>query len=141
MQTGAFIAIILVIKPGNVCNPANSLHGRPPLVMAVGQNQTCLLYGWDRHSGRHFLVDIGEEVSIFPTSNKNRHSKSQGIKLTAANGSDICTYIYGKRTIPLHFNNRHFKWIFTITHVSQPLLSPGTFAPCGYQRSAPYQLF
>ena len=99
---------------------SGKLPGRPPLAMAVGQNQTRLLYAWDRHSGRRFLVDTGAEVSVFPASNKDRHSQSLETKLTAANGSDISTY--GKRTIPLHFNNRRFKWTFTIAHVSQPLL-------------------
>ena len=99
---------------------SGKLPGRPPLAMAVGQNQTRLLYVWDRHSGQRFLVDTGAEVSVFPASNKDQHSQSLETKLTAANGSDISTY--GKRTIPLHFNNRRFKWTFTIAHVSQTLL-------------------
>ena len=94
--------------------------GRPLVAMAVGQNKTRLLYAWDRNSGRRFLVDTGAEVSVFPASMADRRSGRQGLQLTAANGSNICTY--GKRTIPLRFNKHCFQWTFTIAQVSQPLL-------------------
>ena len=94
--------------------------GRPLVAMAVGQNKTRLLYVWDRNSGRRFLVDTRAEVSVFPASMADRRSGRQGLQLTAANGSNICTY--GKRTIPLRFNKHCFQWTFTIAQVSQPLL-------------------
>ena len=99
---------------------SGKLPGRPPVAMAVGHNQTRLLYARDRYSGRRFLVDTGAEVSVFPASSKDRHSQPQKTKLTAANGSNIRTY--GERNMPLKFNNRQFKWSFTIAQVSQPLL-------------------
>ena len=94
--------------------------GRPSVAMAVGHNKTRLLYVWDRQSGRRFLVDTGAEVSVFPATWRDRSSHCQGTKLTAANGSSICTY--GERSIPLKFNKRHFQWNFTVAQVSQPLL-------------------
>ena len=65
-------------------------------------------------------MDTGAEVSVFPASRSDRQSPSQGNTLTAANGSSIRTY--GKRAVSLNFNNRHFRWTFTIAQVSQPLL-------------------
>ncbi len=99
---------------------SGKLPGRPPVAAAVGHNPTRLLYARDRLSGRRFLVDTGAEVSVFPATRSDRHSQPQGTKLTAANGSSIHTY--GKRAISLQFNDRHFKWTFTIAQVSQPLL-------------------
>ena len=99
---------------------SGKLPGRPPVAAAVGQNSTRLLYAWDRYSGRRFLVDTGAEVSVFPATRREKHPQSQGATLTAANGSSIRTY--GKRSIPLKFDHRHFKWTFTIAQVSQPLL-------------------
>ena len=99
---------------------SGKLPGRPPVAAAVGHNPTRLLYARDRYSGRRFLVDTGAEVSVFPASRSDRQSPSQGNTLTAANGSSIRTY--GKRAVSLNFNNRHFRWTFTIAQVSQPLL-------------------
>ena len=48
------------------------------------------------------------------------NSHFQGTKLTAANGSNICTY--RERTISLIISKWHFRWTFTIAQVSQLLL-------------------
>lgn len=94
--------------------------GRPSVVAAAAGQKHHLLYIWDRHSGRRFLVDTGAEVSVLPPSSSDTRSSKNGPPLTAANGSNIRTY--GVRTIPLNFNSWRFKWIFTIADVSQPLL-------------------
>ncbi len=65
-------------------------------------------------------MDTGAEVSVLPASKADKNPSFQGTKLTAANGSIIRTH--RRRTIPLQFNKRHFKWTFTIAEVSQPLL-------------------
>ena len=74
----------------------------------------------DSYSVRRFLVDTGAEVSVFTATTVDRNSPCQVTKLTTANRSNICTF--GKRTIPLQFNMRHFKWTFTIAQVSPSLL-------------------
>ena len=89
------------------------------IAMAVSHKPR-LLYAQDLKSGRRFLVDTGEEVSVFPATRMDRNSYFQGTKLTAANGSNICTY--GERTISQIFSKRHFRRTFTIAQVSQPLL-------------------
>ena len=86
------------------------LPGRPSVAMAVGHNNNRLLYARNHVSRRRFLVDTGAD----------KLSSNQGAKLTAANGS--CIRTFGKRTIPLQFNKRHFQWTFTVAEVSQPLL-------------------
>ena len=93
--------------------------GLPSIAMAVG-HKTRLLYAQDLKSERRFLVDTGTEVSVFPATRMDRKSHFQGTKLTAANGSNICTY--GERTISLIFSKRHFRWTFTIAQVTPPLL-------------------
>ena len=94
-------------------------QGRPSIAIAVG-HKTRLLYAQDLQSGCSFLVETETEVSMFPATRMDRNSCFQGTKLTAANGSTICTY--RERTISLIFSKRHFRWTFTITQVSQPLL-------------------
>ncbi|KAK3873158.1 hypothetical protein Pcinc_021809 [Petrolisthes cinctipes] len=94
--------------------------GRPSVVAAAAGQKHHLLYIWDRHSGRRFLVDTGAEVSVLPPSSTDTRSSKNGPPLTATNGSNIRTY--GVHTIPLNFNSWRFKWIFTIADVSQPLL-------------------
>ena len=74
----------------------------------------------DSYSVRRFLVDTGAEVSVFTATTVDRNSPCQVTKLTTANRSNICTF--GKRTIPLQFNMRHFNWTFTIAQVSPSLL-------------------
>ena len=83
--------------------------------MAVGNNNNRLLYARDRVSRRHFLVDTGAEISVIPAIRADKLSINQGSKLTAANGSCICTF-------GLQFNKQHFQWTFTVAEVSQPLL-------------------
>ena len=105
-----------VFKTLHVCGKS---PGRPSIAMVVG-HKTNLLYAHDLKSGCHFLADTGAEVSMFPATRMDRNSHFQGTKLTAANGSNICTY--GEYNISLIFCKQHFRWTFTIAQVSQPLL-------------------
>ena len=91
---------------------------RSPLVASAGNQQ--LFFLTDRISGQRFLVDTGAEISVFPSSIKDRRSERSGPPLAAANGSAISTY--GTRNISLEFHSRTFNWSFTIADVVQPLL-------------------
>jgi len=94
-----------------------------PTVAAVAdghQQKNPLLFIWDRHSGRRFLVDTGAEISVLPASIRDKHSGPQGPSLLAANHTPIRTY--GTRSVPLHFHTRSFTWTFTVADVPQPLL-------------------
>ena len=94
--------------------------GRPSVVTTTAGREHRLLYLFDSHSGRRFLVDTGAEVSVLPPSGSDTRSGKTGPLLTAANSSAIRTY--GTRTISLNFKSCRFKWTFTIADVSQPLL-------------------
>jgi hypothetical protein len=54
----------------------------------------------DSNTGRHYLVDSGAEVSVFPANDWDRQQATTE-RLLAANGSSINAY--GKREISLHF--------------------------------------
>lgn len=119
--------VLLSPEVGHRCPPlpttlhaSGKRHSRPSTVAAAVGQEHRLLYVCDRHSGRRFLVDTGAEISVLPPTGLDTRSGKKGPLLTAANNSSIKTY--GTRTIPLHFNSRHFKWTFTIADVSQPLL-------------------
>ena len=116
MPTGVSTTIGLATRRGTV-HVCGKHPGLPSIAMAVG-HKTRFLYAQDLKSGDRFLVDTGAEVSVFPANRMDRNSHFQGTKLTAANGSNLCTY--GERTILL-ISKRHFRWTFTIAQVSQPL--------------------
>ena len=79
-----------------------------------------LLHAIDENSRRRFLVDTGAKVSVYPASVSDIRSGRLGPPLEAANGTPIRSF--GKRTIPLMFEGRHYPWEFVIAKVTQPLL-------------------
>ena len=76
-----------------------------------------LIYLTDTLTNRHFLVDTGTTISLFPHKSNNKPSSLQ---LTAANGQPISSW--GDRWILLQFGNRRFEWSFHLADVDQPLL-------------------
>ena len=59
---------------------------------------TCRLFLFDKLSKYHFLIDTGSDISIIPSTNKDKYSKiSNGLQLFAANATRIKTY--GQKTI------------------------------------------
>ena len=89
------------------------------MASAAGHNES-LLFAWDSHSGRRFLVDTGAEVSVLPATGLDTRTGQSGPSLKAANGSSIKTY--GVRTTKLCFASRQFEWKFIIADVARPLL-------------------
>ena len=85
------------------------------MASAAGHNES-LLFTWDSHSGRRFLVDTGAEVSVLPATGLDTRTGQSGPSLKAANGSSIKTY--GVRTTKLCFASRQFEW----NDVARPLL-------------------
>ena len=75
---------------------SGKLPGRPPLAMAVGQNQTRLHYAWDRHSGRQTAVitpfGLWEFLRV-PFGLKNAAQAFQRLMDTVLRGLD-CTFVY-----------------------------------------------
>ena len=95
------------------------------MAQVSGQNQSHLLYVWDRNSGHKLLVDTGAQVSVFPASAHERRSQKTE-PLIAANGSTIDTF--GKRTIPLDLGFRKFTWPFVLADVKRPMLGADSSA-------------
>ena len=89
------------------------------MALAAGHNES-LLFAWDSHSGRRFLVDTGAEVSVLPATGLDTRTGQSGPSLKAANGSSIKTY--GVRTTKLCFASRQYEWKFIIADVARPLL-------------------
>ena len=81
-----------------------------------------LIYLTDTLTNRHFLVDTGTTISLFPHKSNNKPSSLQ---LTAANGQPISSW--GDRWILLQFGNRRFEWSFHLADVDQPLLGADFF--------------
>lgn len=75
---------------------------------------------FDRTSGYSFLVDTGAEVSVFPSTGRERRLNPPGKILIAANGSEIRTC--GTRQIALDLPLGKFQWVFILADVSKPLL-------------------
>lgn len=94
--------------------------GRPSVAAVAAGQKDPLLFVWDRHSGRRFLVDTGAEVSVLPVTSRDKCSACHGPALMAANHTSIRTY--GHRSVPLHFGSRLFEWKFVLADVPQPLL-------------------
>ncbi|XP_072140288.1 uncharacterized protein [Dermacentor andersoni] len=75
----------------------------------------------NRISGLHFLVDIGAEVNVLPSSEPDRTSKSHDPTLRVANSVAIATY--GLRSLTLDLGlRRTFPWVFIVADVNQPFL-------------------
>ena len=89
------------------------------MALVAGRNES-LLFAWDSHSGRRFLIDTGAEVSVLPATGLDTRTGQSGSSLKAANGSSIKTY--GVRTTTLRLATRQYKWEFIIADVARPLL-------------------
>lgn len=96
---------------------ARSLTAACDLALQPGR----LFVVMDRISGLRFLVDTGAEVSVLPSSQRDRASKSPGPTLRAANSTSIATY--GLRSLTLDLGlRRTFRWVFIVADVHQPIL-------------------
>ncbi|CAM1298531.1 Uncharacterised protein r2_g816 [Pycnogonum litorale] len=107
---------------------ANKRVDRPPgeapvatSVQAIAYNHNPGFFVTDSHSQRKFLVDTGAFRSIYPAAPQDRtEDTSSGVRLVAANGSEIATY--GARTILIQVAGRRFEWEFLVADVQTPLL-------------------
>ena len=84
-------------------------HSRPPVSSNLVASNSVLLYASDILSSRHFLIDKGAEVSIFPAFSTDRIDTT-GLTLVAAKGTCICTF--GKCNLKFHIGWQPFSWIF-----------------------------
>ena len=82
----------------------------------------------DELSGRHFLVDSGADVSVFPKSmiSPLAPSTAPSGTLVAANGSAIDTY--GSRRLSLRFNKLNAVHPFLLADVPRPILGSDFFS-------------
>ena len=82
----------------------------------------------DELSGRHFLVDSGADVSVFPKSmlSPSAPASSPSGTLVAANGSAIDTY--GSRRLSLRFNKLNAVHPFLLADVPRPILGSDFFS-------------
>ncbi|KER20162.1 hypothetical protein T265_11227 [Opisthorchis viverrini] len=79
-------------------------------------------FGSKAHNLTHkrFLVDTAAEVSVLPSSSKERHSTT-ALALCAANGSRILTY--GNRSMTPNLGlRRTFRWVLLIADVQTAIL-------------------
>jgi hypothetical protein len=76
-----------------------------------------LLFLKDSHSKLSFLVDSGAKLSILPCSSS---AMASGPKLNGANGANIPTWGFQKRT--LAFGNKFFTHEFLLAKVATPIL-------------------
>lgn len=71
--------------------------------------------------GIRLLIGIAAHVSVVPPSRTDRHPKSRGQPLRAANSSTIATY--GLRSLSIDFElRRTFRRIFVIADVVHPII-------------------
>ena len=96
--------------------------GAPEVNSAVPQSARPgnLLYIDDGAERRRWLIDNGAYVSIVPPTPKQRASGPTGVKLQAANGTDINCYGYINKDVQL--GNRKFNFDFTIADVRQSII-------------------
>ena len=81
---------------------------------------------WDRHTGTSFLVDTGADVSVFPASAADKHTRAPSGTLTAANGSKIKTW--GQRTLTFNLGKgRTYQQDFYVADVTRPILGANFF--------------
>ena len=92
---------------------------RQPSVNAVA-GESSLFRVHDVHSGYHYLVDTGAELSLIPPTAFDRKFSPHTDALRAANGTSINTY--GHRMQTLRLGSRNLSWTFTIAEVSQPII-------------------
>ncbi|GFO10354.1 retrovirus-related pol polyprotein [Plakobranchus ocellatus] len=79
----------------------------------------------DSITGRHFLVDIGAQVSVIPPTWHERHFGQRGQALQAANGTTISTF--GSRDVKLRFHGTTYEARLIIADVKRPLLGADFF--------------
>ena len=85
--------------------------------LPAGSRSSSLVYFQDKLSSRHFLVDYGASVSVFPAPASPFIS---GVKLLFTDGSSVsCS---GSRIIPLRSGSCIFDWMFQLAPVSVPIL-------------------
>lgn len=90
----------------------------------TGQNTPASyrLFIHDKTTNRHFLVDSGADLSLFPASQSQViHQQLDSTQLFAANGTRIPSY--GQKRLSLNIGlRRSFTWPFTIAKVSKPII-------------------
>ena len=91
---------------------ATSTLGLPP---------SRLFFVTDRHSGWHFLVDTGAEVSVLPVSCLPCPPPPTGRPLQAVNNSSIATFGTESHTLNLGLRCT-FRWVFLIADVQHAIL-------------------
>ena len=79
-----------------------------------------LLYVHDEISKRRWLIDSGALLSIIPPTLEQKRDGPNGIKLSAANGSEIACY--GVEVVDVAFGGRIFPTTVTVADVRQPIL-------------------
>lgn len=79
------------------------------------------LFVTDLHSKKHFLVDTGSDLCVYPRSYLRERRARVNYDLSAANSTTISTYGY----LPLQLNlglRRDFSWKFIVADVSKPII-------------------
>ena len=86
------------------------------------QVSSCRLFVKDKTSNKCFLIDTGADVLVIPPNYTNSsNSQNLGIKIFAANGSQIRTF--GTKILHLDLGLcRKFSWNFIIADVAKPIL-------------------
>ena len=79
-----------------------------------------LLYVHDEVSKRRWLIDSGALLSIIPPTLEQKRDGPNGIKLSAANGTEIPCF--GSEVIDVAFGGRVFPTTVTVADVRQPIL-------------------
>ncbi|KAF6769226.1 hypothetical protein AHF37_12695 [Paragonimus kellicotti] len=78
------------------------------------------LFVRDSASNYIFLVDSGAEISVIPSSPKDKTRVNKNFVLTAANNTTINTY--GQRSLTLNLGlRRPFTWVFTVADVPKAI--------------------
>ena len=106
----------------SVPGPGKRSRGAPEINSAVPQSAKFgnLLYIDDGAERRRWLIDNGAYVSIVPPTQKQRTSGPTGVKLQAANGTDINCYGFINKDVQL--GSRKFNFDFTIADVRQSII-------------------
>ena len=101
---------------GTALSPPMCFSGKcvsqSPVVNSV-TDVSNLLYTSDANSGRHFLINTGAEISVFPSGPAQLCGPATGPSLVTANGLTIRTFTLGKHL---------FTWTFTIADIPRPLI-------------------
>jgi hypothetical protein len=107
-------------QPCSYCQQ-EKLTQRISTASPVCATTTGCLFIMDRLSKRHFLVDTGSDLSVYPHRLIPRCKECDNYDLRAAKGSNIPTYGW----LPLSLNlglRWNFMWRFVVTDVTHPLI-------------------